>query len=144
MSNFAEFDVPEPAGQAENNSQQETTKEPTVETKPKTNKTKPAPSKRKTSTNTFSFLLTIIGLLALFPVAFKTVTLWFKIDLTYPLQAELASYTIILLIVSFVCLKLSGRNPLAKLGLAIFYLTTAGWIAYKVYNFVTTGVFTWS
>lgn len=144
MSNFAEFDVPEPNSQTEETSQTETNKEADPSTQAKTSKPKPTASKRKNGNSNFSFLLAIIGLLAVFPVAFKTVSDWFKTDATFPFQAEVSPYNLILIIVAFVCFKLAGRNPLAKLGMLIFYITAAGWIAYKVYQFVTTGVFNWS
>lgn len=138
MSNFAEFDVPEPNSQTEETSQTETNKEPKAQPKTQSKTSKPRSSKLS-----FSFLLTIVGLVAVFPVAFKTVSLWFKTDVTFPFQAEVAPYSLILLIVSFVCLKLAGRNPLAKLGLLVFYITAAGYIGYKIYEFVTTGNFSW-
>lgn len=141
MSNFAEFDVPEPQGsQPEENTPQETAKDnkPVVKTSKPKNKTS-----RKNNLN-LSFILSIIGLIALFPVSFRTINLWFNTPAILPFQKELAPYTIILIIVSFVFLKLSSRNPLSKLGLLIFYITLAGFIGYKIYDFITTGAISWA
>ena len=138
MSNFAEFDVPEtPTNQEEQTEQ---------ETKPKnanTNKTKNKTTPKRTTRFKPAILLTITGWLALILVALKTYGT-FNPNLQYPLQMQLAAYTIPLMIASFVSFKLSTRIPLSKLGLFGLYLIFAIFAINKIYVLVTTGQLTWA
>ena len=142
MSNFAEFDVPEPTNQNQPETQETSDSKPETKTPKKPVKqSKPANPKILTS----SLLLTILGYITLTPAATTTINFWFKTQITLPYQIQIAPYTLLFIIVSYIIFKLlSRKNPLAKLGLLLVYITTAAFIIYKIYDFITTGSISWA
>lgn len=138
MSNIAEFDVPD---QPQPNNQQTNTKENTPSPKTKPKNSKPANKTNPPKINP-TILLTIIGWIALTFATLKTYTT-FNPTFTYPLQTQLTTYTIPLMLTAYITFKISTRNPLSKLGLIGLYIILAIYTVNKIYTLITTGAFNW-
>ena len=136
MSNFAEFDVPEAVEPNNTSEKQETnvTSE-TRKSQPKKTKTKPS--------NIGYIILSIIGWIAL---AFTIAKIYglFNSAFQYPLQFQLATMTLPLMLVAVVAFKLSKKLVLSKLGLFLVYASFAIFAVDKIYSFVTTGAISWA
>mgnify|MGYP007091121225 CR=1 FL=1 len=150
MSNFAEFDVPEPVGTQEE--QAKTEANPSID---KDKKTKPNTAPKSKNVNKVSFkpavILSIVGLLALLASGLQVYSLASAIlnvkglsfpVIAYPFQSELVPYTIPLMLIAFISLKLSVRIPAARLGLFVLYIVFTAFILVHIYNFLS-GQFHW-
>lgn len=142
MSNFAEFDVPEQTNQSEIEKQETSNNKPEAKTTKKTAKqSKNIPPKIISP----SLIFTVLGYITLIPAITATTNFWFKTQITLPYQTQIAPYTLLFIIASYIIFKLlSRKNPLAKLGLLLVYITTAAFIIYKIYDFITTGSISWA
>lgn len=138
MSNFAEFDVPEPNNTISNETSEQTEQKQNIKPEKQTvNKHKP----RKT--NIWSTILTIIGYIALTITAIKIYGL-FNSNLQYPFQYQLATLTLPIMLTAYIAFKLSTKNPLSKLGLLGTYILFAIFAVDKIYAFITTGAISWA
>lgn len=146
MSNFAEFDVPEPSNSEGGKS--EKVKEDESKGKDNSQNANVRVGKKgKTKAQpkiTISWLLPLLGFIIVSPTVLYTWNLWTKNSIQDPFGGFFTQYNVIIMVISYLLFKLSSsRSFFSKIGLLVVYATVLGYVSYKLYELFTTGQVNW-